>query len=921
MTEASALGATAQPLLEREAALDAIAGALADARAGKGSALFVTGPAGIGKTAVVDAGAAVAANDGFTVAHAVGSPMESGLPFGLVEQAITRLGGGAFEDAAELARLGGQPARLFRTFRWLARLADERPLLLALDDLHWADPDSLELLGFISRRLAGAPLAVVGALRPEPDAASALARELGGSARAEVIRLAPLSREASAVLVSRSASREVTDRDAERLWRACAGTPLLLKAGAWALSGGGSLPAPAADGTFAAALLLERFAGAGGDAFRYVQAASILGVRFRSELAAGLAGLDGDIAAEAHRSFVRAGLLEDLGGGMAAFVHPLFAQALFESQAPSERERGHARAFQLLVEAGSSDALAAEHAIAARLIGDPLALEVAARAGRAALAEGALAAAVGHLGHAVELAGDDVPAQVLVDYAAALSATARVQEARDVCNQLLVRDDLEPDTRARVLTMMARGAMAAGRPDEAEGLYEDAAEAAAAARPAVEAATLAEAALGGQAALPSSWVLDKVLRALAVLPKGDPRRKQLELLRSYAALMGADPAGTDLLQAEIRRRIERGGEDEGWAWTFAVHSLNACKLLEQLGGANELFEREFASALEDGAPILINALAIAYADAVHRLGRPQEALELVQRAIDIWPLAPWSHLAPAVMLTELGRDEEAEPHLQALRAFRGAVPERYYAQVSLWLDVITARQRLARGEAHAASETMLHAERVAALTGWRHPLIVPWGGVAIEAHFAAGRLDEVRALVEQLEAFTASLGCRGPLAAAALGRAHLAAEAGRIEEADAYFRQAISIFSGLPRPIAAAETLISYGTHMRRTGRPRQSREPLARALELAERAGAGRVVELASAELAASGGRRRRREQDPGRLTPQEQRVAELAAEGLTNTQIAAALHLSPKTVGHHLGRVYAKLGLSSRRELIRKK
>ncbi len=327
-----------------------------------------------------------------------------------------------------------------------------------------------------------------------------------------------------------------------------------------------------------------------------------------------------------------------------------------------------------------------------------------------------------------------------------------------------------------------------------------------------------------------------------------------------------------------------------------MHSLNACKLLEQLSGANELFEREFTRALEDGAPILMNALAIAYADAVHRLGRPQDALELVQRAIDIWPLAPWSHLAPAVMLVDLGRDEEAEPHLEALRAFRAAVPERYYAQVSLWLDVITARQLLARGEARAASETMLHAEHVATLTGWRHPLIVPWGGVAIEAHFAAGRLGEVRALVEQLDADAGGLGCRGPQAAAALGRAHLAAGRGGSSEADAHFRQAVAIFSELPRPIAAAETLISYGTHLRRTGRPRESREPLGRALDLAERSGAERVVRLARAELAASGGRRRRREQDPTRLTPQEQRVAELAADGLTNAQIGAAFTSRPR-------------------------
>lgn len=74
----------------------------------------------------------------------------------------------------------------------------------------------------------------------------------------------------------------------------------------------------------------------------------------------------------------------------------------------------------------------------------------------------------------------------------------------------------------------------------------------------------------------------------------------------------------------------------------------------------------------------------------------------------------------------------------------------------------------------------------------------------------------------------------------------------------------------------------------------------------------------LARAELAAAGRRRPRRDEEPGRLTAQEERIAGLAADGLTNAQIVAALYLSPKTVGHHLQRVYAKLGVSSRRELI---
>ena len=88
--------------------------------------------------------------------------MEQGLPFGLLGQAIVALGGNPVEDVAELARAGGQSARFYRTLRWLGEHSARRPVMIALDDLHWADPDSVELVGFLCRRLAGLRVCVVG---------------------------------------------------------------------------------------------------------------------------------------------------------------------------------------------------------------------------------------------------------------------------------------------------------------------------------------------------------------------------------------------------------------------------------------------------------------------------------------------------------------------------------------------------------------------------------------------------------------------------------------------------------------------------------------------------------------------------------------------------------------------------------------
>jgi DNA-binding CsgD family transcriptional regulator len=124
----------------------------------------------------------------------------------------------------------------------------------------------------------------------------------------------------------------------------------------------------------------------------------------------------------------------------------------------------------------------------------------------------------------------------------------------------------------------------------------------------------------------------------------------------------------------------------------------------------------------------------------------------------------------------------------------------------------------------------------------------------------------------------------------------------------------------MPQPLELAQALASYGTYLRRTGRPREARAPLARAVTICEDAHAERLARVTRAELAACGGRRRRRPEDRSELTAQEARVAALAAQGMANGQIAAALHLSPKTVGFHLQRVYSKLDIHSRRELIRR-
>jgi len=128
-----------------------------------------------------------------------------------------------------------------------------------------------------------------------------------------------------------------------------------------------------------------------------------------------------------------------------------------------------------------------------------------------------------------------------------------------------------------------------------------------------------------------------------------------------------------------------------------------------------------------GAPVLMSALAVAYADVLRRLGRLEEALALVAQtsALSDRRVLPWPDLAAAVLHSELGDDEAARGPIEALRAFQASLPTEQYALVSLWMHLLDARAALAAGRPAEASDTMLRAADIATTGGRREPSLVP----------------------------------------------------------------------------------------------------------------------------------------------------------------------------------------------------
>src|SRR5260370_37694776 len=218
----------------------AIALVLERARAGQGPARCVVAAAGRGKTGVLERAREQAA--GFNVGVGRGQAMEAMLHVGIVSEAVRGVGAGPPLDVPRSAASAGLDARaayFYATLRHLESI--KQPALILLDDLHWADPDSLALVSFLSHRLGSVPVAVVATLRPWPRAAPDLARHLAQQGQAQLEQLMPLSPPAATALLTEQMGAGLPEETIGRAWAASGGNPLVLEEIARHLRGGRSL--------------------------------------------------------------------------------------------------------------------------------------------------------------------------------------------------------------------------------------------------------------------------------------------------------------------------------------------------------------------------------------------------------------------------------------------------------------------------------------------------------------------------------------------------------------------------------------------------------------------------------------------------------------------------------------------------------
>jgi DNA-binding CsgD family transcriptional regulator len=910
-------------LLERESELGSIDAALAGAATGHGSVLVLEGAAGIGKTSLLAAAAERAT--GMRVLQARGSPFEHAYAFGTVRalfdpvratddwEALTA-------DAAALARhaLDASPAAfgpgddvvhatLHGLFWLAANLCAQRPLLLVVDDAHWADPPSLRWLGHLARRIDALPLLVLLAVRDgEPASDPAL---LDALLSAPSVRPRPLGREATATLVR--ARLDAGEDVCAACHDATGGNPFLVTALVTALAAGAD---PATIGDFGpdavAREVARRLDRLPAGAREVALAVAILGPGAAPRHVAALAGRSADSAAAAADALRTAGLLSP--GARLEFAHPILAAAVSAGLGPGQTALAHRRAWRLLHIDGADPERQALQLLQAEPDSDAAVVDVLRTAARAALARGAPESATTYLRRALAEPPDaGTRPDVLLECGLALAAH-RHGDAPALLHESIA---LTPDPAAR-----AEAALRAARALALAALYDDVA--------AICRTALAD----SDGARPETVArLEAELVGLG-MTRDDTRAESLQVIERSrrrpppVSLWRVNAAGLDT----FANRPARG--------TLALlHSADVASERESIVatvvmGLMLIFNDDLESAIAHADGLLAACRPLGWASAVAncqwvramaavRAGRVAEAAEDARLAYEFklrvspphsraWAVPPL--VDALVERDDLDAAEAVLAHLDpdSLEPALLVRPTLFEARSRLRLA--QGRPREALADAGAAAEDWLALDCTGAG-------IAMWRTCAVEALVALDARDEARALAAEQLALAERHGATTSLAAALRATAQAAPPAAAI----AALERAVALLDngGASPPLGRLEhlrALVDLGAALRRRGRTEAAREPLREALHVADRDGAVRLAERARSELRAAGARPRRAALT-GReaLTTAERRVAALAAEGRTNRQIAQELFVTQRTVETHLTHTFAKLDIGSRDEL----
>jgi DNA-binding CsgD family transcriptional regulator len=916
-------------LVERETEVGMLDGLAARAAAGRAGLAVVEGPAGIGKSRLLAELRGRARARGLRELTARGGELERDFPFGVVRQLFepALAPDGARERLLTGAAAAARPvfesverapaddrgdvtfAALHGLFWLAADMADEAPLLVTVDDLHWCDRPSLRFLAYLARRLDGLPVLLALGLRTaDPGTDPALVAELAAAPEAVAIRPGPLGPEGVAALAGARLGGDVEPAFAAACLAASGGNPLLLDQLLLALADDRVTPGAAgadavrrAGARAASRTVLARLRRLPPEATAVARALAVLGDGAGLPVLAALAEMDEGRAAAAMEALARAEILRaepPLG-----FAHPLVRDAVYHELPPGSRELHHSAAARALAAAGAPAEQVATQLLAAPRRGDPWAAEVLAAAAASARHRGAADSAVAHLTRALE---EPPPADrrgpLRLELGLAAAAVDGPLAARHLAAALGELTD--PRERAVAAGALARCLLFTGPPGEAVAVARRAADEAPPdledLRHGLEAVAALGIAFGADAGGdgPDAW--RRVPRRI----EGPGARALAGVAAWDRALTGgeAGPCAALALDALAGGALMAGGDAVGAGTAVAV------LVLAERDEALAALDAMEAEGFRHGSHFAVNTAHYFRGGAWLARGELADAEAALRRAMEVaglWGDVTWEEAALARVLVERGDLAAARALLDgAVSHAPRSVPAHGLRRARLELLLAEGRT----GEAlDVANEYAAHLGRIV------NPAFAPWRSLTALALDRAGRTAEAVALAREELAPARRWGAPG-----AVGRSLRVLGALEREEGLDHLHEAAGLLEGSPARLEHARALLALGSALRRAGRRRESRPWLLRALELAGRCGAARDAEAARTELYAAGARPRAAAMaGPGALTASERRVAALAAEGHTNKAIAQALFVTLKTVEVHLSHVYRKLGITSRRGL----
>lgn len=931
-------------LVGRQAELEHLRAALLVARLeGRGRVAVVEGEAGIGKTRLVSELLAWAEGHGFEVLSARCHELESERPFGVLVDALDVRPDSPDPDRADLGRLlfegmsgpdeplpaSQTPELRFRVVEAMVFLLEQlslsRPVVLALEDLHWADPSSLLVLDRLCRRVHDLRLALVATRRPLPHPR---ALELVVAAAAEQdlhLVLPPLDEAMVAELATELLGAQPGDALLATLGRA-GGNPLfveelvdaLRREGAITLADGRAEVTDLALPPSLRLTVLRRLSFLSEATLAVLHTASVLGSAFPASDLAIVLGRRGSDLLPLLEEAVEAGLLTGAGPEY-SFRHDVVREAIYHDLPPALRRALHVEAGKALAASGSPARRVATHMALGASQGDAEAVHWLLRAGRE-VAPSAPSVAVGFLQRARELAAEDDGRRLAigVELVRSLLWSGHLAEAEDLGRELLAGGP-EPELAGTLRYALGRALVYSGR------LADSIAE------------------------------VEKALEEPR-LPEGLRARLLGDLsLRKWAAL---DPEGAESAAADARLLGKRLGDDLvlstaycGSAWTAELtgRPQDAVELARAALAHAELRVTEavqrvqarlylgraliMADELEDALEVLAagrklaDELGTVWAQPLfatlfglhaYIAGAWDDALAESQTALvlaDEIGTRIWLGTASGVLaLVHVQRDEfsRAEEVLDAAERELGA-PGRPRADLER-LSLARALLLEARGDAGGALSVLdrawdLNAD-AGALGEYRE-----LGPELVRLALVEGAHDRAQAVTETVEdaagraglasSRRAALRCRGLLeddAAVLLEAATLAAES---------------------RPVELTSACIEAGLALASAGRTAEAVAQLHEAVALCESLGAARQLARADSELRRLGvrrgarGTRARPLRGWASLTDSELRIATLVAEGLSNPQIAERLFISRRTVETHVSHILRKLEVASRVQL----